>query len=124
MTTQYKSPSINGYPPKFYPSVIGVERTHEQVGDCVIAIKALYALRILYPKAKIIVFTSLKGGGQLYSYLEYVDSIIDIPNPKQECAANLAKALEENPVDVLLLLHRTSWKLKVAKNSPAKLVIT
>lgn len=106
--------------------MIGVERTHQQVGDCVIAIKALYALRILYPKAKIIVFTSLKGGGQLYSYLEYVDSIIDIPNlaDKQERAANLAKALEENPVDVLLLLHRTSWKLKVAKNSPAKLVIT
>lgn len=126
MTTQHENPSLKGYPPKFYPNVIGIERTHEQVGDCVIAIKALYALRILYPKAKIIVFTSLKGGGQLYSYLEYVDSIIDVPNPadKQECVVNLAKALQENPVDVLLLLHRTSWKLKVAKNSPAKLVIT
>ena len=126
MIEQHQNPLPKGYPPRFYPEVIGVERTHEQVGDCVIAIKALYALRILYPKAKIVVFTNLKGGGQLYRYLDYVDSIIDVPNPanKQEHAANLAKALQENPVDVLLLLHRTSWKLKVAKDSPAKLIIT
>ena len=63
---QHQNPLPKGYPPRFYPEVIGVERTHEQVGDCVIAIKALYALRILYPKAKIVVFTNLKGGGQLY----------------------------------------------------------
>ncbi|CAM2923041.1 hypothetical protein [Helicobacter burdigaliensis] len=32
---------------------IGFERLHTQVGDSAIAIKGLYALRKLYPKAKL-----------------------------------------------------------------------
>ena len=106
-----------------YPKIIGFERTHTQVGDCVIAIKALYALKSLYPNSKLIIFTDFKGGGQLYSYLNLADSIIDVEtqNNKEQ---NLSNALNANPVDVLLLLHRTSWKIKVARNSPAKCIIT
>ncbi|WP_161594706.1 hypothetical protein [Helicobacter sp. MIT 11-5569] len=46
------------------PKVIGFERTHTQVGDCVIAIKGFFAAKKLYPNAKIIVFTNLQGGGR------------------------------------------------------------
>ncbi|MDD6054944.1 MAG: hypothetical protein PUB96_00120 [Helicobacteraceae bacterium] len=107
------------------PKVIGFERTHRQIGDCVIAIKALYALKMLYPQARLVIFTDLKGGGRLYkslSFLEKGDKIVDCNT--QENRENFKIALEENKVDVLLLLHRTSWKIKVAKECKIKRVIT
>ncbi|TLD82643.1 hypothetical protein LS70_006610 [Helicobacter sp. MIT 11-5569] len=37
---------------------------------------------------------------------------------------NFADCLKAHPVDILLLLHRTSWKIKVANNSATKRVVT
>ncbi|PZT48542.1 hypothetical protein B6S12_03465 [Helicobacter valdiviensis] len=101
---------------------IGFERLHTQVGDSVIAIKGLYALRKLYPKAKITAFVS-QTAYQLYKTLNIVDEFI-IMSKDEAKEGRLQQELTKRNLDVLLLLHRTSSLIKIAKLAKIKCVIT
>lgn len=107
---------------KSHPKIIGFERLHSQVGDCVISVKALYALSVLYPESKIIVFTS-QMGKNLFKNYNFIHQIIVVDTSTNR-ENNFLNALLKYKIDILLLLHRTSWKIRIAKLSKIPKVIT
>lgn len=102
--------------------VIGIERIHSTIGDCVMIAKAIYAISVLYPNSKIILFAS-KMCKSLFKNFDFISEIVVISHNETQKQEFLDALLLHKP-DVLLLLHRRSWKIKIAKQSKIPLVIT
>lgn len=91
------------------------------VGDIISSIVACYVAKELYPKAKFILITN-KIGASLCRNFKFIDKIIT--EGVDFDTKDFAKMIDENEVDVLILGHRTSQNIKLAKKSKAKTIIT
>lgn len=85
------------------------------LGDNVVAIKAIYALKCLYPSAKIIVATN-NIGAQIYSKLPFIDELLNID-------ANPRAIHELDAIDYFIATHRTSAFIAFAKSTNARKII-
>lgn len=91
------------------------------VGDIVSSIPAFYVAKELYPKSKFILITN-KIGASLCRNFSFIDKII-IENVDFQ-TKDFAKIVDENKADVLILGHRTSKNIKLAKQSKCPFIIT
>lgn len=86
-----------------------------KIGDNVVAIRALYALKCLFPDANLIVATN-HIGANLYANLPFIDTLID---------------LEANPhaihgvadIDYFIITHRIAENIAFAQSTSAKKII-
>lgn len=102
------------------PSVIAFDR-RLGVGDILASVPAFYAAKTLCPSAKFILITN-KIGASLCRNYEFIDEIlIENIDFKPE---NLAEILDKKNVDILILGHRTSKNIKMAKQSKVPFIIT
>lgn len=102
------------------PEVIAFDR-RLGVGDIISSIPAFYITKQLYPKAKFILITN-KIGASLCRNFEFIDQIIVEGVEFQ--TKDFAQIIDDNKVDVLLLGHRTSANIKLAKQSKCHKIIT
>jgi len=94
---------------------IGVHK-NEWVGDSVLLLRPLFALRKLYPKSKITLFTS-KIGAQILKNCSLIDELIDLSQK------DFLNALNESNLDILLCESRWEDNLSLIAKSNVKKVI-
>lgn len=75
-----------------HPTCIVFHRANK-LGDDVVALKAFYAAKILYPHTKILVFTNTFGA-TLYSCAPFVDEIINLDDDI---------SLAQHTIDILII---------------------
>lgn len=92
-----------------HPTCIAFHRANK-LGDDVVALKAFYAAKILYPHTKILVFTNTFGA-TLYSCAPFVDEIINLDDDI---------SFAQHTIDILIITHRTSHNIALAKRINAK----
>lgn len=86
-----------------------------RVGDNVVAIKAIYAIKCLFPNAHLIVATN-DIGENLYSNLAFIDTLLNLDtNPNALGVIDC--------IDYFILTHRTSANIAFAKNTTARKII-
>lgn len=95
-----------------HPTCIAFHRANK-LGDDVVALKAFYAAKILYPHTKILVFTNTFGA-TLYSCAPFVDEIINLDDDI---------SFAQHTIDILIITHRTSHNIALAKRINAKKII-
>lgn len=93
--------------------IIAFHRANK-VGDNVVAIKALYALKELYPDFKLMVLTNGVGLA-LYRHLGFIDYIFDMDK-----SAEIAKVHE---LEFLIITHRCSSNIALAKSLNVRKII-
>ncbi len=81
------------------------------LGDNVVAIKAMFMLKAMYPKSTLIVATNALGEN-LYRHLPFIDSVIT------DLSQNRHK------IDYLIITHRTKANIALAKQTNARKIIT
>lgn len=81
------------------------------LGDNVVALKAMFMLKAMYPKSTLIVATNALGEN-LYRHLPFIDSIIT------DLSQNRHK------IDYLIITHRTKANITLAKQTNARKIIT
>lgn len=94
------------------------------VGDNVVVLHAIYALRHLYRDSKIVVYTnSLDGGGgvNLYAQFDFIDSIIDIDSMDKDC---LISNINKGNFDVFILTQQNRNKCSLLAHTTCKRIIT
>lgn len=84
-----------------------------KLGDNIVALKAFYAARVLYPRTTLIVYTNALGAN-LYSCVPFIDEIINLDDNK---------LLPKYTIDILIITHRTAANIEFAKRTGAKKVI-
>lgn len=93
------------------------------IGDNIVVLHAIYALRHLYKDSKIIVYTNSCGGGgvTLYAQFEFIDSIINIESMDNE---NLIKNINANNFDIFILTQPNRAKCRLLAQTTCKRIIT
>lgn len=102
------------------PKVIAFDR-RLGVGDIISSIPAFYFTKQLYPQATFILITN-KIGASLCRNFDFIDKFI-IEGVDFE-TKDFAKVVDENEVEALLLGHRSSANIKLAKQSKCPKIIT
>lgn len=101
-------------------SVIAFDR-RLGVGDILASVPSFYVCKMLYPDAKFVLITN-KIGASLCRTYKFIDEIlIENIDFTQE---NLPQILEKKSVNILILGHRTSKNIKMAKQSKVPFIIT
>ena len=95
--------------------IIAFHRANK-VGDNVVAIKALYALKMLYPDFKLMVLTNGVGEA-LYRHLGFIDYLFDIDK-----SAEMAK-VREIELEFLIITHKCPPNIALAKSLNARKII-
>lgn len=95
--------------------IIAFHRANK-VGDNVVAIKALYALKMLYPDFKLMVLTNGVGEA-LYRYLGFVDYLFDIDKSPE-----MAK-VREIELEFLIITHKCPPNIALAKSLNVRKII-
>lgn len=85
------------------------------LGDNVVAIKAIYALKCLYPHAQIIVATN-NIGAQLFANLPFIDTLININ-------ADSSAIYAIKHIDYFIATHRTAQNIALAKSTSARKIV-
>lgn len=85
------------------------------IGDNVVAIKAIYALKCLYPHAQIIVATN-NIGAQLFAKLPFIDTLINI-----DANSSVMSAIKR--IDYFIITHRTAQNIAFAKSTDARKIV-
>lgn len=85
------------------------------IGDNVVAIKAIYALKCLYPHAQIIVATN-NIGARLFAKLPFIDTLINI-----DADSSVMSAIKR--IDYLIITHRTAQNIAFAKSTDARKIV-
>lgn len=93
------------------------------IGDNIVAIYAIYATKILYPKAKLIVYTNTNGM-QLYANLDFIDEIIDINLMGGGISNELISHINSHNVDWLILTQSNRYQCGFAVATNAKKIAT
>ena len=86
-----------------------------KIGDNVVAIRALYALKCLFPNANLIVATN-HIGANLYANLPFIDTLIDLE-------ANPRAIYGINDIDYFIITHRIAENIALAQSTSAKKII-
>ena len=87
-----------------------------KVGDNVVAIKAIYALKMLYPHANLIIATNAIGAN-LYANLPFIDTLLNVE-------ANPSAIYTIPNIDFFIITHRTKANIALAKRTNARKIIT
>ncbi|WP_273213796.1 glycosyltransferase family 9 protein [Helicobacter rodentium] len=100
-----------------YPYKIAVFGMHNAIGDNVLVLKALYAIKYLYPHA---ILTILSNGGvakSLFKYMPFIDEIINIQENQD---------YKNHRFDIVLLFikHDSLEYIQKAKTIQSKRVLT
>ncbi len=86
-----------------------------KIGDNVVAIRAIYALKCLFPNANLIVTTN-HIGANLYANLPFIDTLLDLET-------NPHAIYELDSIDYFIITHRTSENIAFAKSTNARRII-
>ncbi|MGX2983706.1 glycosyltransferase family 9 protein [Helicobacter sp. 23-1045] len=86
-----------------------------KIGDNVVAIRAIYAIKALFPSANLIVATN-NIGANLYANLPFIDNLLNVEaNPN---------AIYDIPnIDFFISTHRNTANIAIAKATNAKKII-
>lgn len=86
-----------------------------KIGDNVVAIRAIYAIKCIFPNANLIVATN-HIGANLYANLPFIDTLINLEtNPR---------AMDElGDIDYFIITHRIATNIALAKSTSAKKII-
>lgn len=106
---------------KTHPKVIGFDRMFPAMGDTLLSIRGLYALRKLYPEARIVLFAN-RNSANLFRNMPFIDKIVKVNDAGT--SDGLLEALNSENLDVLVLTRRTSERIRIAKQSNAKMIIS
>ena len=98
------------------PNIIAFYRANK-LGDNVIGIPAFYLAKMLYPEAKFVLLTN-KMGENLCKNFAFIDKIILCDEQ------DLPHIVDEINADILILSHRTSKSVRLAKKSKCLKIIT
>ena len=86
-----------------------------KIGDNVVAIRAIYAIKALFPSANLIVATN-NIGANLYANLPFIDTLLNVEaNPNAICAIP--------NIDFFIITHRITANIALAKATNAKQII-
>ena len=86
-----------------------------KIGDNVVAIRAIYAIKALFPSANLIVATN-NIGANLYANLPFIDTLLNVEaNPNAICAIP--------NIDFFIITHRIGANIALAKATNAKKII-
>ena len=86
-----------------------------RVGDNVVAIKAFYALKCLFPQSRLVVATN-GIGENLYAHLPFIDILLNLDsNPNALSTIDC--------IDYFIITHRTSVNIAFAKATNARKII-
>ena len=86
-----------------------------KIGDNVVAIRAIYAIKALFPSANLIVATN-NIGANLYANLPFIDTLLNVEaNPNAICAIP--------NIDFFIITHRITANIALAKATNAKKII-
>lgn len=85
------------------------------IGDNVVAIKAIYALKCLYPSATIIVATN-NIGARLFAKLPFIDTLINI-----DADSSAMSAIKR--IDYFIITHRAAQNIALAKSTDAQKIV-
>lgn len=97
--------------------VIGFERC-DNIGDILTAMPALWAIKHLYPDARLVCFTNAFGVNIL-RYCDFVDWVVDINGGK-----SFEEYIDEEKIECLILTMRRTHRILEAKRSKARKIIT
>ena len=104
------------------PAIIGFDR-RLGVGDIIAALPALFVLKQLYPEARLVFITN-KFGYYLCKNFDFIDRLLVQGEHFADGGGALSKIIDEQGIDTLILAHRTSENIRLAKKSKARLIIT
>lgn len=86
-----------------------------KIGDNIVAIRAIYAIKALFPSANLIVATN-NIGANLYANLPFIDTLLNVEaNPNAICAIP--------NIDFFIITHRITANIALAKATNAKKII-
>lgn len=86
-----------------------------KIGDNIVAIRAIYALKRIFPRANLIVATN-HIGANLYANLPFIDTLLNLEaNPR---ALHMIR-----DIDFFILTHRISENIALAQSTSAKKII-
>ena len=86
-----------------------------KIGDNVVAIRAMYAIKCLFPNANLIVATN-HIGANLYANLPFIDTLLNL-----EANPNAIYAIKS--IDYFIATHRITANIALAKSTNAKKII-
>ncbi len=87
-----------------------------KIGDNVVAIRAIYAIKCIFPSANLIVATN-NIGANLYANLPFIDTLLNLDT-------NPSAIQGISDIDYFIITHRTTQNLAFAKSTSAKHIIT
>lgn len=90
------------------------------IGDSIIALDSLYAIKALYPNAFLVVYTG-DIGVRIFSKFDFIDEIVNIQNLSKE---QIIKALDSKEFDYLILTQPNRRHTSIASASNAKVIIS
>lgn len=93
------------------------------IGDNIVVLHAIYALRYLYKDANIVVYTNSVGGKgiDLYKQFTFIDSMVDVESMSNEMLIN---NINLNNFDVFILTQPNRSKCKLLAQTTCKRIIT
>ncbi|RDU60193.1 glycosyltransferase family 9 protein [Helicobacter sp. MIT 14-3879] len=90
------------------------------IGDNVIALHGIYAIKFLYPQSKLVVYTNVFGIN-LYGQFDFIDSLINIDSMQEQ---QLIREINTRTFDCFLLTQPNRAKCKMISQTNAKRIIT
>lgn len=90
------------------------------IGDSIIALDSIYAIKALYPSAFLVVYTG-DIGVRIFSKFDFIDEIVNIQNLSKE---QIIKSLDSFAFDYLILTQPNRRHTSIASASNAKVIIS
>ena len=90
------------------------------IGDSIIALDSIYAIKALYPSAFLVVYTG-DIGMRIFSKFDFIDEIVNIQNLSKE---QIIKSLDSFAFDYLILTQPNRRHTSIASASNAKVIIS
>ena len=90
------------------------------IGDSIIALDSLYAIKALYPNAFLSVYTG-DIGEKIFSYFDFIDEVVNIQNLSKE---QIIKSLDSKEFDYLILTQPNRRHTSIVSASNAKVIIS
>ena len=90
------------------------------IGDCIIALDSIYAIKALYPQAHLCVYTG-DIGQKIFGAFSFIDEIINIQHLHKN---DIVKSIDSKNFDYLILTQPNRLHTSIASKSNAKVIIS
>lgn len=90
------------------------------IGDNLVSINAMYAIKVLYPHCKLIVYTN-SIGIELYAQYSFIDELFNL---NQSSPEEIKAHINSHMFDFFILTQANRWRCKLINESNAKKVIS